>query len=101
MKLKIEQIQYQTGDWYYEVYEKKFIFFWIRRDGFFGSLKHAEDYAMKLLKERKRDLKKDKEAPVYYQLDGDKITRKVGINGDQRVVMEDPQKEPLPPPKCP
>ena len=90
MKLKIEQVQYPSGSWYYEVYEKKFIFFWIRRAGFFESLKHAEDYAIQLL-ERKKDLKKDKEAPVYYQLDGDKITCKVGINGDERVVMEDPQ----------
>lgn len=92
MKLKIEHKQYPSGSWYYEVYEQQFIFFWIRRAGFFDTLAQAEEYAMQLLEKRKEDLKKDKEAPVYYQLDGDRITYKKGDGIERDIMGERPLK---------
>ena len=92
MKLKIEHKQYPSGSWYYEVYEQQFIFFWIRRAGFFDSLKHAEDFAIYLLELRKEDLKNEKEVPVYYQLDGDKITYKKGDGIEIDIMGEPPLK---------
>jgi hypothetical protein len=89
MKLKIEHTKYPNGLCYYTVYERQFIFFWTRTDGFFNTLSQAEDYAMQLLKKRKEDLKKDKEAPVYYELKGDRIVYKKG-DGTERGIMGEP-----------
>ena len=90
MKLKIEYTQYPNGLCYYTVYEQKFVFFWVRSDGFFLTLEQAEDYAMKLLEKRKKNLKKEKKSPVYYELKGDRIFYKKGGDGIERCIMGEP-----------
>ena len=92
MKLKIEHKQYPSGSWYYEIYERKFIFFWICRARFFDTLAQAEEYAIQLLEKRKEDLKRDKEAPVYYELKNDRITYKKGDEIERGIMGEPPLK---------
>jgi hypothetical protein len=53
MKLKIVHTKYPSGNWYYDIYELKFFFFWVRRVGLFDNLKGAEEYAIEILEEEK------------------------------------------------
>jgi hypothetical protein len=73
MKLKIVHKKYLSGKWYYEIYELKFFFFWVRRCGFFDNRQGADEYAIKLLEDEKEQRKTKKEPPVYYSLSGDAI----------------------------
>jgi hypothetical protein len=75
MKLKIVHTKYQSGKWYYDIYELKFFFFWVRRCGFFDNRERAEEYAIEILEEEKIRIKTEKEHPVYYSLLGDMIVR--------------------------
>jgi len=75
MKLKIVHTKYQSGNWYYDIYELKFFFFWVRRCGFFDNRQGAEEYAIEILEEEKIRIKTEKEPPVYYSLLGDMIVR--------------------------
>jgi hypothetical protein len=89
MKLKIVHKKYLSGKWYYDIYELRFFFFWVRLFGFFDNLKEAEEYAIEILEEEKIRIKTEKEPPVYYQLEGNKITYKKG-DGDERMLMGEP-----------
>ena len=89
MKLKIVLTKYPSGIWYYDIYELKFFFFWVRRFGCFNNLKEAEESAIEILEEEKIRIKTKKEPPVYYQLDGNTITYKMG-DGDERAIMGEP-----------
>lgn len=88
MKLKIERKRFQSGLYYYLIYEW-FWFHWVRREEFFDTLEEAEECAVRILKKEKEQRKDKKEKPVYYQLDGNTITYKKG-DGDERVLMGEP-----------
>ena len=75
MKLKIERKKYLSGCYYYEIYEWSW-FHWVHRKGLFYTLQQAEEYAVEMLKNEKERRKTKKEPPVYYKLDGDRITYK-------------------------
>jgi hypothetical protein len=89
MKLKIVHKKYLSGKWYYDIYELRFFFFWVLRCGFFDNRQGAEEYAIEILEEEKIRIKTKKEPPVYYQLDGNKITYKKG-DGDERCITGEP-----------
>ena len=89
MKLKIVHTKYQFPFWYYDVYELKFFFFWVCRCKCFDNRERAEEYAIEILEEEKIRIKTEKEPPVYYQLEGNKITYKKG-DGDERMLMGEP-----------
>jgi len=88
MKLKIERKRFESGAYYYLVYEW-FWFHWVRRSGLFDNLKEAEECAVRILENEKERRKIKKEKPVYYQLYGNKITYKEG-DGDERDIMGKP-----------
>jgi hypothetical protein len=77
MKLKIQRKRFDSGMYYYLIYEW-FWFHWVRRSGLFDTLEEAEKDAVRILEEEKERRKSKKEKPVYYKLDGDKITYKKG-----------------------
>jgi len=62
MKFKIVREKSSNGDYYYSLYEKYWFFFWVYRGGYFHTLKGAEEYVIRTLKE-------EKETPVYYKLE--------------------------------
>jgi len=74
MKFKIVREKSSNGDYYYSLYEKYWFFFWVYRGGYFHTLKGAEEYVIRTLKEEAeecviRTLKEEKETPVYYKLE--------------------------------
>jgi len=75
MKLKIVHTKHQSGNWYYNIYELRFFFFWILCLGPFNTLKEAEESAIEILEVEKIRIKTEKEPPVYYSLSGDTIVR--------------------------
>jgi hypothetical protein len=75
MKLKIVHKKYPSGNWYYDIYELKFFFFWVPRCKLFDNREGADQYAIKLLEDEKEQRKTKKEPPVYYSLSGDTIVR--------------------------
>ena len=91
MKLKIKRERFESGAYYYLIYEW-FWFHWVRRSGLFGTLEEAEKNAVSILEEEKEKRKIKKEKPVYYQLDGDRITYKKGDEIERGIMGEPPLK---------
>jgi hypothetical protein len=85
MKLKIQRQRFESGTYYYLVYEW-FWFHWVRRSGLFDTLEEAEKCAVNILEDEREQRKKKKETPVYYKLEGDRITYKKG-DGIERGIM--------------
>ena len=50
MKLKIKRERFESGAYYYLIYEW-FWFHWVRRSGLFGTLEEAEKNAVSILEE--------------------------------------------------
>jgi hypothetical protein len=88
MKLKIERKRFESGAYYYLIYEW-FWFHWVRREELFGTLEEAEKDAVRILEDEREQRKLKKEKAVYYKLEGDKITYKKG-DGNERVLMGEP-----------
>lgn len=88
MKLKIERKRFESGAYYYLIYEW-FWFHWVRRGGLFDTLEEAEKDAVRILEDEREQRKLKKEEPVYYKLEGNKITYKKG-DGNERVLMGEP-----------
>ena len=88
MKLKIERKRFDSGMYYYLIYEW-FWFQWVRRSGLFDTLEEAEKDAVRILEEEKERRKSKKEKPVYYKLEGNKILHKKS-DGIERVFMGEP-----------
>jgi nitrogen fixation-related uncharacterized protein len=84
MKLKIQRQRFESGTYYYLVYEW-FWFHWVRRSGLFDTLEEAEKSAVSILEDEKERRKNKKESPVYYQLNGNRITYKKG-DGFERGI---------------
>ena len=91
MKLKIERKKYLSGCYYYEIYEWSW-FHWVHRKGLFYTLQQAEQYAVEMLEDEKKRRKLKKEPPVYYKLDGDRITYKKGGGVEKPLMGERPLK---------
>jgi len=77
MKLKIERKRFESGAYYYLIYEW-FWFHWVRRSGLFGTLEEAENCAVNILEGEREQRKIKKEKPVYYKLEGNKISYNKG-----------------------
>jgi hypothetical protein len=88
MKLKIERKRFDSGMYYYLIYEW-FWFHWVRRGGLFDTLEKAEKDAVRILEDEKERRKIKKEKPVYYQLEGNRITYDKG-DGIERGIMGEP-----------
>jgi hypothetical protein len=89
MKLKIERKRFESGAYYYLVYEW-FWFHWVRRSGLFDTLEEAEQCAVRILEDEKEQRKLKKEKAVYYKLESDRITYKKGGDGIERGIMGEP-----------
>jgi hypothetical protein len=90
MKLKIQRKRFESGTYYYLVYEW-FWFHWVRRSGIFDTLEEAETCAVSILEDEKERRKNKKELPVYYKLDGNRIICKKG-DGNEKVMDKPPLK---------
>jgi hypothetical protein len=88
MKLKIQRKRFESGAYYYLVY-KWFWFHWVRYSGIFDTLREAEQCAVRILEDEREQRKIKEEKPVYYQLDGNKITYKKD-DGIERGIMGEP-----------
>ena len=88
MKLKIERKRFDSGNYYYVIYERVW-FYWVLRLEFFDTLEEAEKDAVRILEDEKERRKIKKEKPVYYQLDGNRITYDKG-DGIERGIMGEP-----------
>ena len=88
MKLKIERKRLDSGMYYYVIYERVW-FYWVLRLEFFDTLEEAEKDAVRILEDEKEQRKIKKEKPVYYQLDGNRITYDKG-DGIERGIMGEP-----------
>jgi hypothetical protein len=88
MKLKIQRKRFESGAYYYLVY-KWFWFHWVRYSGIFDTLREAEQCAVRILEDEREQRKIKKEKPVYYQLDGNRITYKKD-DGIERGIMGEP-----------
>jgi nitrogen fixation-related uncharacterized protein len=88
MKLKIQRKRFESGMYYYLIYEW-FWFHWVRRSGLFDTLEEAEKDAVRILEDEREQRKIKKEKAVYYQLDGNRITYKKG-DGIERGIMGEP-----------
>jgi hypothetical protein len=88
MKLKIQRKRFESGAYYYLIYER-FWFHWVRRSGLFDTLEEAEKCAVNILEDEKERRKIKEEKPVYYQLDGNRITYKKD-DGIERGIMGEP-----------
>jgi len=88
MKLKIERKRFDSGMYYYVIYERVW-FYWVLRLEFFDTLEEAEKDAVRILEDEKEQRKIKKEKPVYYQLDGNRITYDKG-DGIERGIMGEP-----------
>jgi hypothetical protein len=88
MKLKIERKRFDSGNYYYVIYEWVW-FYWVLRLEFFDTLEKAEKDAVRILEDEKELRKIKKEKPVYYQLDGNRITYDKG-DGIERGIMGEP-----------
>jgi hypothetical protein len=91
MKLKIQRKRFESGMYYYLIYEW-FWFHWVRRLGLFDTLEEAETCAVSILEDEKERRKIKKESPVYYKLDGNRITYKKGDGVERGIVGERPLK---------
>lgn len=87
MKLKIEHKKYLSGSYYYEIYEWSW-FHWVHRQGMFYTFQQAEEYAVEMLKNEKKRRETKKEPPVYYKLDGDRITYKKRGGFEKPLIKE-------------
>jgi hypothetical protein len=92
MKLKIQRKRFESGTYYYLVYEW-FWFHWVRHSGsgLFDTLEEAETCAVSILEDEKERRKNKKEIPVYYKLDGNRIICKKG-DGNEKVMDKPPLK---------
>jgi hypothetical protein len=91
MKLKIERKRFESGVYYYLVYEW-FWFHWVRRSGLFDTLEEAEQCAVRILEDEREQRKIKKEKAVYYKLKGDRITYKKGDGIERGIMVEPPLK---------
>jgi len=87
MKFKIVREKSSNGDYYYSVYEKYWFFFWFYHGGYFHTLKGAEEYVIRTLKE-------EKETPVYYKLE-DGVIYYSKNNGSKTGFLPDGERPPL------
>jgi len=88
MKLKIERKRFESGMYYYLIYEW-FWFHWVGRPGFYDTLEEAERKVVCILENEREQRKLKKEKAVYYKLDGNRITYKKG-DGIERGIMGEP-----------
>ena len=89
MKLKIERKRFESGMYYYLIYEW-FWFHWVGRSGLYDTLEEAERKVVRILENEREQRKLKKEEPVYYKLEGDRITYKKGGDGIERGIMGEP-----------
>jgi hypothetical protein len=87
MKLKIQKKILSNGTYYYGIYKRV----WFLWDfiALFDTLEEAEKNAIRILENKREEITPKKEPPVYYRLDGNRITYKKG-DGDERYVMGEP-----------
>jgi hypothetical protein len=87
MKLKIQKKTFQDGSYYYAIYKRV----WFLWDfiSLFDTLEEAEKYALRILENTREGRTPKKEKPVYYRLEGNKITYKT-CDGIERTLMEEP-----------
>ena len=92
MKFKIVREKSSIGDYYYySVYENYWFFFWFYHKGFIDTLKEAEEYVIRTLKEEKERRKIKKGSPVYYKLE-DGVIYYSKNNGSKTGIL--PEGEP-------
>jgi hypothetical protein len=87
MKLKIQKKIFQDGSYYYAIYKRV----WFLWDfiSLSNTLEEAEKCAVRILEDTREGRTPKKEKPVYYQLEGNKITYKKG-DGDEILFMGEP-----------
>jgi hypothetical protein len=78
MKLKIQRQRFESGTYYYLVYEW-FWFHWVRRSGLFDTLEEAEKCAVNILEDEREQRKKKHQCIINWKVIELHIRRVMGL----------------------